>query len=390
MPKEAEVAPLKPQPSLVVERVRNLKVISNRLFRLTVAFLPIGIGVLLLADWLIGTQAFSSDVFRLSGVITVAIELFILDQLFRRLPEALESIWIRDLLFSSNTGEQHDQKFIQFVNVLETALNSRWAVAIGVLGAILGISATYPVRFFFQTGVFPYDSNGLLTYYLWGNGAFVAAPLGYILGLLAWRVSLIAIYIDKLGQNFEIRVQPNHPDQCGGLKPLGDLCLFIALLVLMPAIFFSVWGFATTFFQTGGGIYNQLWSGLLRQWLVLLIVLALVAFLWPLYSIHTQMQKQRREIQAELDNLAERINELSTELRTEAYKLTPEQGEEKLKSLEFMRRVYQESARIPVWPIDWQTLLKFSGAQAVPILSLLGTSESIIKIVESLMASTTK
>lgn len=390
MQQEAKPARHDPKMDVAVERLRNLKVISNHLLRTAVASLPIVMVVLLLADWLIGSRAFAGDLFRLSGVLTIAVELFVLDRLFGNLPEALELIWARDLLFSSSDLEHHGQEFIKFINAFETSLNSRWASGVGILGAVAGIGATYPVRFFLQTGASPFNPAGLLAYYLWGNAAFVAAPLGYLLGLLIWRVGVIAVNISKLGRNFEIRIQPNHPDQCGGLRPIGNLCLIIALLLLVPAIFLSVWGFAATFFNASGEIYNQLWSGLFRQWLVLLSALSLIAFLWPLYSIHLQMQKQRREAQTELDDLAQRINELFTELRTQAHTMTPEQGEEKLKSLEFMEKVYQQNSRIPVWPIDWPTMLKFSSAQAVPILSLLGTSESVIKLVGSILASTVK
>jgi hypothetical protein len=390
MQQEAKPARHDPHIDVAVERLRNLKVISSHPLRTAVASLPIVIVVLLLADWLIGSRAFAGDSFRLSGVLTIAVELFVLGQLFGNLPDALELIWARNLLVDSSDIELHGQEFIKFINAFETSLNSRWASGIGILGAVAGIGATYPVRFFLQTGTSPFDPAGLLAYYLWGNAAFVAAPLGYLLGLLIWRVGAIAVYISKLGRNFEIRIQPNHPDQCGGLRPIGNLCLIIALLLLVPAVFLSVWGFATTFFNASGEIYDQLWSGLFRQWLVVLSVLSLIAFLWPLYSIHLQMQRQRREIQTELDDLAQRIDELATELRTQAHTLTPEQGGEKLKSLEFMEKVYQENARIPVWPIDWQTMLKFSSAQAVPILSLLGTSETVIKLVGSLLSSTVK
>ena len=390
MQQEAKpVGPI-PERDAAVERLRNLKVVSNRFLRTGIASLPILVVLLLLADWLIGSRAFAGDLFRLTGVLTIAIEFIVLGQLFGNLPEAFESIWARDLLWYSPDSEQREKEFIKFIDAAEAALNSRWSSAVGILGAIAGVSATYPVRFFLQTGASPFNFDELLAYYVWGNAAFVAAPLGYLLGFLIWRVGVIAVYISKLGRTFEIRIQPNHPDQCGGLRPIGNLCLMIALLLLAPAVFLSVWGFATTFFNAGGEIYNQLWSGLFRQWLVLLSGLALFAFLWPLYSLHLQMDRQRREIQTELDDLAQRIDELSTQLRTLAHTLTPEQGGEKLKSLEFMEKVYEANSRIPAWPIDWQTILKFSSAQAVPILGLLGTSESVVKLVESLVASTAR
>jgi hypothetical protein len=378
-----------PKMDIVVERIRNLQIISGRLLRITVASLPFLIVILLLADWLVGSRVFAGDLLRLSTVLTVAVEVFVLNWLFRKLPESLELIWTRNLLFASGDSEQQGQEFKKFIQAFERSLNSRWAWSLGVGGAVIGFASTYPVRFFLQAHTNPFDTTGWFEYYFVGHWAIVAIPLGYVLGVLIWRVGMIAVYISKLGRHFEIRIQPNHPDQCGGLRPIGNLCLIIALLLLVPAIFLSIWGFATYFF-TDSKVIDVLWSAMYRQGLVLLSISALIAFLWPLYSIHSQMQKQYREIQAELDDLAQRIDGLTAELRTQAYTLTPAQGEEKLKSLEFMEKVYRENSRIPVWPIDWRTMLKFSSAQVVPILALLGTSDPVIKVVGSVITSTVK
>lgn len=382
--------PETPNIDLVAERISNLRVISNRFLQSTIAYLPVLLVVLLVADWLIGGGVFANDLFRLSGVLSVAIELLILGSLFKNLPETLGSMWTRGLVSYPKDTQQTQDEYIKFMNAFEAALNSRWSWSLGIAGAIAGISATYPVRFFLQTGNSPFDFTGLLAYYFLGNAAFIAAPLGYLLGILIWRTGVIVVFISKLGRQFKIMMQPNHPDRCGGLRPLGNLCLTVALLLIVPAIFLSVWGFATTFFEVGGEIYTLLWSGLFRQWLAGLSVLALFAFLQPLYSVHLQMQKRRREIQAELDELTQRIDELSKELRTQAYALDPKQGEEKLETLAFMKKVYQENSHIPTWPVDWQTLLKFSSAQVVPILGLIGTSEPVIVLVKSIVSSTAK
>jgi hypothetical protein len=370
------------------ERLRVFNVISSQTLRSLVEFAPIGIILLLLVDLLIGSSAFVGDAFRLSGVLVIAIEIFVLNYLFGQLRDTLELVWKRNLLSDANDTDKQEA-YIQYIDEFDLRLNSRWAVGVGVLGAIAGIVATYPIRYFFQTGTSPFDFGDLARYYIWGNAAIVAVPLGYILGLLFWRVGVIAIFISKLGRRFDIRIQINHPDKCGGLKPIGNLTLVIALLILIPAIFLSFWGFTNIFLNsTSGAIYEQLWSGLFRQWLVFLSVLAFVVFLWPLYSIHRQMRIQSYSYFDELNDLALRIDTLSTELRTQADTLSLEQGEDKLKTMEFLDRVYKENNRIPTWPIDWKIIIKFSSAQIVPVLSILGTSETIIKLVESLLSAT--
>jgi hypothetical protein len=374
----------------VIERLAIFKVISNAYLRSAIAWLPTLLVALLLVDWLIGRGVFAGDLFRLSGVVTIAIEFVILGLLFQRLPETLEILWQRRVIQFPEEPTHLQDEIVSFINSFEKLLNSRWAWVVGIACGLGGLGATYPARYFLQTGNSPFNFNGLLAYYLWGNAAFIAAPLGYLIGVLFWRVCVIAAFIGKLGGRFRIVPQPNHPDRTGGLKPLGDLCLTMALLLLVPAIYLSVWGFAATFIKTGGELYTQLWSGLFRQWLILLSLLALFSFLQPLYNVHLQMQKRRREIIAELTVLTQRIEELSEELRTKAHTFAPKDGEEKLEDLAFMKKVYLENSQIPIWPIEWQTFLKFLSAQAVPILSLIGTSEPVTSLVASILSSTTK
>ena len=112
MQQEAKpVGPI-PERDAAVERLRNLKVISHHFLRTGIASLPILVVLLLLADWLIGSRAFAGDLFRLSGVLTIAIEFIVLGQLFRNLPEAFESIWSRDLLWYSRDSEQREKEFV--------------------------------------------------------------------------------------------------------------------------------------------------------------------------------------------------------------------------------------------------------------------------------------
>jgi len=369
----------------VIPKLATFQVISNPFTRFVVSGLPVLIVILLLADWLVGSKAFVGDMIRLTGVLTIALMSVLANYLFNQVPPALSVIWQRKLIVSSNDHKPVADAFYSYLQQFEFILNRRLAWLVGAAGAILGLSVTYPVRYWFVATphLLP---PGWLSYYLWGGAGIVALPLGFLVGLMVWRMAVIAVFVSKLGADFDLKTQPNHPDQSGGLKPLGDICFTIAFLLLVPAIFLAVWGFVATFFHVQENSVLLIWSGVFRQWLVGLSVAALFVFIQPLYSIHRQMVRSSREVQAELDRLSQQIEELSLELRTQAGNLTPQQGNEKLEAIELLNKIYQHNSQVPTWPFDSKTLVRFSVGQAVPVLSLIVTSKPILDLAGSLVS----
>ena len=374
----------------VLERLRCFLAIHNPKFRIVFKLLPVFLLLLLLVDWLIGYGSFSRDTFRLTGVVTIVILLFALNQLFERVPKVFESIWNRDLI-EQKDDESVALRFLAFLDSFENMLNGRTAWILGAICALGGLFATYPVQFYLKAGKFPFDFVTMISYYLWGHGSIIAGVLGYFVGILIWRVIGIAIYLRKLGNEFNLRIQPNHPDKCGGLKPLGDLSLIIGVMILIPSIYLAIWAFITTFFPNPElELYITLWSDLFRQWLVILSILAIFAFLVPIYEIHMQMVNYAEKLRVELDYLSKEIDSITVELRTKAHALTLHDGEEKLKAIEFMKKVYIENNNIPTWPFDWKTLLQFTSAQAIPFLSLIGTSGPFVEIIKTTLSALSK
>ena len=366
----------------------RFQVIRNPFVRSVVAKLPIAFALLLLADWLIGQSAFAGDLFRLSGVLTVIIELLVVSALFDKVPKALRTIWARGLIGQPSDAQSVATAFTGFLQQFEATLNSQYAQLVGVIFAIGGIIATYPIRYWITSGSSPYHHLGeWIGFYFW-SGAILEIPLAYLLGLLAWRFGVIAVFVARLGGRFELKVQPRHPDRSGGLKPLGDLCLTNAFLILVPVFLLSGW--VAVGARTRMEVYGILWAGLFKKWLVVLSIAAAFLFFRPLYHIHQQMENQRRGIQRELDELSSKIEEILLKLRAEADTLAPDEGAQRLKELTFMEQVYQESSRVPTWPFDWNIIAKFVAAEAVPILSLTGASGPLIKLVESLVSLLSK
>jgi hypothetical protein len=365
----------------VPARLRSLRVIRSRSAQTFFRALPILLALLVLADWLLGGGAFSRDTFRMTGVLTVAAMLLAVQVLFDHLPNVLEIIWRRNLI--ATTGKD----MLSYLERLEVVINGRGAWALALLLALGSLFATYPFRYWMVARRFPFDPPTTLAYYFGGQVGVIAPVLGFIVGLLAWRVGVIAYFIGKLGEMFPIRVQVNHYDRCGGLKPLGDLAFNIAIIVLIPSIFLGVWGFITAIFDNPElQLYITLWGGLFRQLLVLLGVLSVFLFLQPVYRIHLRMEEYKRTIQSELDELSLKIESMSYELRNRAGELTPQEGGEKLNAIEFMRNVYESNSQIPTWPFDWKILLRFTSAQFIPLLSLIGTSGSLVEALKILFA----
>lgn len=370
----------------VITRLENFRILVNPKVRTLFEWIPPLILLLMLADWLVGPGTFSRDTFRMTGMLTVALVMAAIQILFDRLPRVLKTIWRRGLIdVQSRDGDANT--FLGYINQFESVLNSNYARVAALLLAAGSLFATYPFQYLMLAGRFPYDFPGLMVYYFGSQLGVVAPVLGFIVGVLAWRVGTIAYFIGVMGERFPIKIQVNHPDQAGGLKPVGDLAFNIAIIILIPSIFLAIWGFITTFFSDPGlQLYTTLWGGLFRQLLVLLGVLSFFAFLQPLYKIHLRMEEHAQAIRAELDSLGHKIEILSHELRSQADEIEPQQGEDKFRTIEFLKKVYLQNNRIPTWPFNWQTFFRFASAQAVPVLSLLGTSGPVAEMIKGLFS----
>jgi len=378
-----------PPENIPVARLEGFHVLQSARVRAIMSWIPGLLMLLVIADWLVGAGTFSRDVFRMTGVLTVALVVLAIQVLFESVPQVLETILRRELI--EQVPEGSETPFNEYLNQFQAALRSRVQWIAAGLCAAGGLFATYPLQYYMQAHQFPYGWSGMVLYYFGGQAAVVDPVLGLIIGLLAWRVGVIAYFIGLIGERFNLKIQPSHSDRCGGFRPVGNLGFNLAAIILIPSIFLAVWGFITTFFKDPAlQIYVALWGGLFRQMLVLLACLSLFIFFQPLYKIHLGMEKNAETIRAELDGLSSEIEKLSYTLRSQAVTVSPQEGEETLKSIEFMKKVYGENSQIPTWPFDWKTVLSFSSAQVVPILSLVGTSGPVVDLVKGILLQSAK
>lgn len=365
--------------------LNQFQVVSNHWLRSLIAKLPYVLAFLLLLDWQIGPGVFARDIFRLTAVITAIIELLLFNVLFDEARYSLSKIRKRGIISQSSETQK---VFKDFIQQFGATLNSKIAqIFFGIIVSVIGFLNTFPIRCLMSYGNSCYSNSNLfdwifLHYFI--RATILEIPFAFLIGLLAWRLMVIAFFIYRLGKEFTLNVLTYHNDGSGGLKPLGDLCLIIAFIILLPVILLSGWIVVGP--QPGYETINILWSDWFKILLLGFCLGAALFFFWPLYSIHEQMKEHRLKIQNELDELNSKMSEILTNLRTKADTIAPDEGGKLLEKLEFMGKIHQKSGSVPTWPFNLNIIVKFIAAEAVPILSLIGVTGPLVKILESLFS----
>jgi hypothetical protein len=357
------------RPSPASEHDRRIRVVTSRAQLALLIAGPIAAALVLVA--------FARDPMFISGLLAV-IAVFIVFQVFAsRIPDAFERLTSRGVI-----GDEQLASFPEFKAATERALNSPIAVVVAVAFAVMGF-ARFPV----QAGGLDQFGNQAIGALRAGRPLIVydalgEAVLGFILGFVAWRMLVIAARIIQLGRDYDLRIQVGHPDGCGGFRPVGDLCLWNGLLLSVPAIFLGFW-----LPLAGEFGYGTRYTGLHTILLGVLIGLAVVMFVAPMWSIHIAMRRDAERIRKEIDEVGRRIDQISRDLLRRADDLTPEEAKQMTSDLESHQDVYRRTENLPTWPIDLRIAVKFGTAQVVPLLGLTGLSQPIIDVVGSLIGA---
>jgi hypothetical protein len=338
----------------------------------------------------------SNDPMFFSGQFAAVLALFAFQMLMQHIPETFDVLWSRNIIVlkpetrTSSEEETGDSKpaapnaksstlvqhYASYLKGVESSLNHPGGLILGLVFAGLGMAR------------FPYETGGLgefLRLYpqaSWDYQLEVVFEglIGFVLGLMAWRMLFTALQVSELDNLFDLEVQFDHPDGAGGLEPLGNLCLWNALILTIPAAYFAAW-----MILGPRSIYGNAYTDLFTKLLLVPILLTPVTFILPLWSIHRLMAAKAVTLRRDLDELGESINRLARQILNQADTLDPDDAQKKVKSLELMQQVYQDSRNIPVWPLNVTILTKFGTAQIVPLLGLTGLGQPLLKVVDSLV-----
>ena len=166
--------------------------------------------------------------------------------------------------------------------------------------------------------------------------------------IVGWAFLITSLYIQNLPQRFAIKIQPGHPDQCGGLKPVGDFCIRSAIPLIVA-------GFVSGVISMSTWDNSRTPADLATVALFLLGPFAAITVFIPLWDIHNYMSQQKG-IYADI--FATQAMELQQTIRVHSREngdfKTAEVARDKL---ELLQTLHPDKLPYPVWPFRFTDTL---------------------------------
>lgn len=174
----------------------------------------------------------------------------------------------------------------------------------------------------------------------------------YYLAILIWALSISGWYIRKLPRAFEFRIEPVHPDKCGGLKMLGNFCFSTVSPLFIGSVFCASHIFVAFVLPSNFTLIGPLGLSILPTvvFFVLIILMlsgsSIFAFFLPLWEIHTKMLKERERAE---EIYAVRIATLQKQIQVLLDDNQLEEAKAVKEKKELMEALYIPS---PTWPFN--------------------------------------
>jgi hypothetical protein len=198
----------------------------------------------------------------------------------------------------------------------------------------------------------------------------IATVAGYLVGRLVSRVVAIGSLGSMVirGSEWEIQPNPFHPDGAAGLKPVGELYVRQASVLLIPGIFLAGWWILIPTIDSWNR-YDR-WRKPYLGLLFLTVVLQALAFVLPMISFHRLMRDEKVRRLTDVDR------RVSPELARIAEVLAfTEDADERaeLKERSSLLRDYGVTiGKMPTWPVDVTIRRRFTLNNALLLVPLVG------------------
>jgi hypothetical protein len=310
----------------------------------------------------------------LSGVILFIIGILLLKGIRRKMEDTLTRLLHRGVIRIT------EEELQELKIYLETKAKV-WAKRTGLFVSIVILIA------FIVAGLFP---SHILQKPLTFIDALAHIPLtlfdlyaGFIGGCFFGRMALYGT-LGRILKNkgISLKIQPGHLDKVAGLQPIGNFYFFQALIVSFPALFLSFWLVVMIFQPEGAYLAWQ------KPYVVLLpmaMAFEILAFLIPIWSFHSVMQREKRILLEKADKLSLSIVQIQAKL---ADPVDSKQYEVLSEQLSHKTKIYRDIVKMPTWPVDVRIQLRFSLsnlALSIPLVSSFINKESFwYKVVKSL------
>lgn len=341
----------------IKERIEKFDVYKGRFTRFLLdhywLFVPLYLIIGIPLDLWISSEL-NASLEAILGAITIFIVAFLSIRLFRKIPYTFKRIWDRNIILSKDSEKDTEDK-IKFLDQFEKNLNSKIGVICGVIFVCIflwGVAYVPGIRPFLGDLLNKIDWLHLLAFaiFLLFFGFYL-----YIGGMILYKMYVTAKYVRKISQEFDLSIQILHPDKCGGLKPIGDLCLSNSFILIVMGIYFAI-AIAIALGQ------QYLFAYVLG--LLIVIAFSILAFIWPVYYVHKIMLKEKIKTLEILDRIvSDHIPMIS---KPEKIELSENN---KIKEYEVLQDQYKEVEEFKTWPFDTSIWRKFITSEIVLIFS---------------------
>lgn len=168
----------------------------------------------------------------------------------------------------------------------------------------------------------------------------------YCLGVIIWALYILGMRVKQLIRIFEFRIEPLHPDQCGGLKVLGNFCFSLASPIFIGSAFFIGYIFAAVLSPKNA--YNvETISSILFIILTYGLSIVTSSFCVPFWNIHREMLHER---EADIEKYAENLEVLRQAIQKALNNGMPEDADKLKKQMDLIQALH---TNYPQWPFDF-------------------------------------
>ena len=238
---------------------------------------------------------------------------------------------------------------------------SRWAWS--ATASVLSIAGTLIL-------LLPGYLNRLQTQDAWS----MANPVNVILSIL-WAIAglyaallillfiVLSIYwLRRLFTDFAVEVSPLHPDQAGGLSPLGKFSLNLSYIITILGFILATLPMSRHYLAHG--TFGFSWTSDVVLGLGIYILAAPLAFFAPLSVAHSAMKSTKQKLLLEISQQFEReYADIQLSIQGDGSKL-----EESIANLRGLQSLHELTSKFPVWPFNIENILRFMTSFVSPIL----------------------
>lgn len=188
------------------------------------------------------------------------------------------------------------------------------------------------------------------------------AAVGYHLVVVILARGLMAVRgLRRVFRDREIKLQPMHPDKCGGIGCIGDYALRVSYFIAFLGVGVSIAFVNSVYVGKWEANYLVIFSALAY------LLLSPIVFFMTLGAAHNRMLDAKKALQKMIsDQFSKDYSQLSAKLGESSEVLTPH-----VEKVDQLRKLYELTESFRVWPFDATSLQRFWAAFLSPLMPIL-------------------